>query len=165
MLGFSSQNGRISLTTSFESVVERGLDESDARSPLGARPIECMFHELTSDLRTLNFRVDGDRAEAYDARALVEKIASDDAAVDFGDDSIEAGMRKHGRQEPGGNFQRRPIGREVVFLGDPGEGLVADLSARLRIFRLGRSECSVHYSPLRPDRGASRIDTVYRAFA
>ena len=56
-------------------------------------------------------------------------------------------MRKHGRQKTGRSVWRRQIGGEVVLLGDRFERLVANLSARLRVFRPGRTKRCIHQGP------------------
>ena len=73
-------------------VVVRSLQQPDAGEATLVGTLHDTLHEQTPEAAVLNRRIDGDRADACDRRALVEEVATEDLAVTLGDNRVEAGI-------------------------------------------------------------------------
>ena len=102
------------------------------------------LHQAAPDRAVLHRGVDGYRPDAGDRIALVEKIAADDLAVEFGDHFVEARMRHQEGKDRDGVFGTGKVGRKVVFLGDRFECVVSDPAADLRIIRPAFPQFNIH---------------------
>src|SRR5476651_892911 len=123
--GLPSAKTKLGVETQ-RAVVKPGLKQAHASCSLPARAIEDILHQSPTDAAVLPCRIDGDRPDAGNAGALVEKVAADDAAPGLGDDRIDAGMRQQHRHEATRCFWRGKIWREVMGRADRLEGFIAD---------------------------------------
>src|SRR5205823_5849316 len=114
------------------------LEQPDARAPFPARPLQRGEHESPADPRILHPGIDRDRAQPGDRRALVEEVAPDDAAVQLGDDGIEAWMGEQPTERLRRVLGGWEVGGEAVMLGERAERLVADAAACRRVVRCSR---------------------------
>jgi hypothetical protein len=92
------------------------LQEPDAWKLSLTRAREQRVHQCPADLAVLYFRIDRDGPEASNRGALIEAVAAHNPPVEFSDDAVEAGMRKHHGQNSGSDFNVWKIGRKVVCL-------------------------------------------------
>ena len=120
-----------------------GLDQTDSGSAPLVRAIQRRLHELTSDTEVLYARVDGDRAKASNHGTFIEAVAADDPAVVFGDDAIEAGVRKHHGEHASSSVRVGKIAGKTVGRADRGEGVEANLPGDEAVFRFGGPNCNV----------------------
>ena len=88
--------------------------------------------------------IGGNPPDTDDVRALVEEVAAGNAAIDLGNDRIEARMSEQHRHEAACRFRRRKVGRKVVGRADRSEGLEADGAAGLCIGRRSRTKNDAH---------------------
>jgi hypothetical protein len=111
------------------AIVERSLDETNARCAALESAIHDRLHEFAADAMVLNSRIDGDGADAGDDRALIETVAAHDAAVDLRHDAVKAGMAEHEIHDAESNFRTRKVAGKIMFGVDGGECAVADSAA------------------------------------
>ena len=125
------------------AIVKGGLHQPDAGGAALCCAVHDGPHEAATDARVLRGGIDGDGTDAGDDGALIEHIAADDAAIDLGDDRVEAGSRKHICEQADGGLRAGQIGGEIVRRVEGGEGLVADLAAGGAV--LGRGWTDAHF--------------------
>ena len=126
------------------SIVEAGLKQAYARGLPARGTVQDVLHQPAADTPVLPRRIDGDGPDTDDVRTLVEEVAAGNAAIDLGNDRIEARMSEQHRHEVACHFRRRKVGREVVGRADRSEGLEADGAAGLCIGRRSRTKNDAH---------------------
>ena len=68
------------------------LHETNTCTPLPLRLVHCGHHQLTTDSSVLHLWIDRDRSEADDWRAEIDEVATQNAALIFGNHAIEFWM-------------------------------------------------------------------------
>ncbi len=76
-------------------------------------------------------------------RALVEAVAAENAAFDFGDNAVDAGRGEHRIDDAEGGLRVGEVAGEVVGGVDGGEGAIADVCADGNVLRIGRANDQV----------------------
>jgi hypothetical protein len=116
------------------------LDEANAGEALCLGPLEHGVHEQPAGTAVLHGRVDGDRSQARDGGALVEKVRADHAAVALRDHSMDT-RRAHEEGDRGdARLETWEVAREAVALGDGSEGLVDDAPELGRVLGAGLAQ-------------------------
>jgi len=81
-----------------------------------------VLHQGRADAPILHCRIDGDGSQPDDWRTLIDEVAADNIAVEFGNDAVRAGTRASSRQqadrdigiaERGGDFYAEPMSRRT----------------------------------------------------
>jgi hypothetical protein len=122
----------------------RRLHEPHAGKVTRRRTFHNRLHQAPPDSAVLDRRVDGYRPDAGDRIAFVEKIAADDAAVQFGNDLVKARTRKKKGENHDGAFGIGKVGRKVMLLRDRLERFVNYCAARPRVFRPAFPQLDFH---------------------
>jgi hypothetical protein len=115
--------------------VVRRLEQAHAGEAPRCGAPQHVLHQPPADPLVLHLRIDGDRADPGDGRALVEEIAAHDPAAEFRHHCIEGGMGEQAGEQAGGRLRGREVAREAVPVRDRVERLVADPAAGLGVVR------------------------------
>jgi len=129
------------------SVVIGRLDEADTGEIAGREMVDRRLHQQAAGASVLRIRVDRDRPDPGDWRALVGEIAADNPAAALSDDAVPAGNAQQHRQHAGGSLDRGEIGWEIVPLGQCRKGAIEDRAAGGGILRYGRADGNRHFTP------------------
>ena len=105
----------------------------------GAR--QHRFHKRASNALILNLRIDGNRPNARNRRALVKTVAAQYLPARFGNHAIETGMSEHHQKDTRRHLDRRKVGRESVLGRNLRKSLIADPATDRGILRPGFADC------------------------
>jgi hypothetical protein len=96
-----------------------------------------VLHQGGADAPILHCRIDGDGSQPDDWRTLIDEVAADNTAVEFGNDAVR-GTRASSRQQTDRDIGIAERGRKIVLRCDRREGLVADPAGLRHIRGLDR---------------------------
>src|SRR5689334_7343659 len=105
------------------------LQEPDPGDAAARATLDHIEHQPTADRMVLRAGIDGDRADAGDRTALVEKAAAGHLAVALGNNRIDPGVGQQHLDAARRNLRRREVPWEIVLARDRLERLEADRTA------------------------------------
>jgi hypothetical protein len=121
------------------AVVIGGLHEANAASSTLALAPQDRLHERVSNTLVLGRRIDRDRSDSRDNRALVDEGAADDLLPAAGNEHLDALTRKHVLGDEAGELRRARLDRQVVTCCYRLERVVEDLTGSLHVLARARS--------------------------
>src|SRR5262249_53525901 len=126
------------------AVVPGDLHQADARKAPFGGAVHHGLHELPPKRAIHHGRINRDRANAGDHRALVQEVAADDLAIQLSDHGVEPWMREQHGGHAGGDLHGGKVRREVMLISNGLEGLVEDSAALLGIVNGAWSKANWH---------------------
>src|SRR5919202_3997145 len=143
------------------AIVVRSLEQAHARDALLLRTLEHVEHQAPANPQVLDLRVDRDRADTRDHRALVEEVAPDDPTIQLGNHRVEAGVAQEWSEESTGDLGRGEVRWEAVLLGQRTKSLVTNTPACLAIAYLPRPQRHVADGSLPMHSRRCHADLLY----